>query len=201
MDHRSLIRAATRDADRSRRRADRARQRHRRRRPRPQHEARRAGDPGAARRTGKDAGSLNETLKARRHHLHEHHRRLVGPGVRHLAGDARARSCRPSPGRTTSPRALAAGIAALTRLGKAEVGQKTLLDVLDPVQRLLAASDRHRRPRRPRAPVRARQRRGDRDDGRDPRPRFLSRRARARPRRPRLALDGVDHRRDLRRTL
>ena len=37
--------------------------------------------------------------------------------------------------------ALTAGIAALTRLGKAEVGQKTLLDVLDPVQRLLAASD------------------------------------------------------------
>jgi dihydroxyacetone kinase-like protein len=37
--------------------------------------------------------------------------------------------------------ALATSIAALTRLGKAEVGQKTLLDVLDPVQRLLAASD------------------------------------------------------------
>jgi len=37
--------------------------------------------------------------------------------------------------------ALATGIAALTRLGKAEIGQKTLLDVLDPVQRLLAASD------------------------------------------------------------
>ena len=37
--------------------------------------------------------------------------------------------------------ALAASIAALTRLGKAEVGQKTLLDVLDPVQRLLASSD------------------------------------------------------------
>jgi dihydroxyacetone kinase-like protein len=34
-------------------------------------------------------------------------------------------------------RALAAGIAALTRLGKAEVGQKTLLDVLDPLRRLL----------------------------------------------------------------
>jgi phosphoenolpyruvate---glycerone phosphotransferase subunit DhaL len=34
--------------------------------------------------------------------------------------------------------ALAAGIAALTRLGKAEVGHKTLLDVLDPVRRLLA---------------------------------------------------------------
>ena len=34
--------------------------------------------------------------------------------------------------------ALDAGIEALTRLGKAEVGQKTLLDVLDPVQKLLA---------------------------------------------------------------
>lgn len=34
-------------------------------------------------------------------------------------------------------RALGAGIAALTRLGKAEVGQKTLLDVLDPVRRVL----------------------------------------------------------------
>lgn len=35
-------------------------------------------------------------------------------------------------------RALAAAIAALTRLGKAEVGQKTLLDVLAPVQAVLA---------------------------------------------------------------
>jgi phosphoenolpyruvate---glycerone phosphotransferase subunit DhaL len=35
-------------------------------------------------------------------------------------------------------RALDAGIAALTRLGKAEVGQKTLLDVLAPVQVVLA---------------------------------------------------------------
>lgn len=35
--------------------------------------------------------------------------------------------------------ALRAGIAALTRLGKAEVGHKTLLDVLDPVATLLAA--------------------------------------------------------------
>jgi dihydroxyacetone kinase-like protein len=34
--------------------------------------------------------------------------------------------------------ALAAGIAALSRLGRVEVGQKTLLDVLDPVQRVLA---------------------------------------------------------------
>jgi dihydroxyacetone kinase-like protein len=35
--------------------------------------------------------------------------------------------------------AIDAGIKALTRLGKAEVGQKTLLDVLDPVQKVLAA--------------------------------------------------------------
>jgi dihydroxyacetone kinase-like protein len=36
-------------------------------------------------------------------------------------------------------RGVDAGIAALTRLGKAEVGQKTLLDVLAPVQQMLAA--------------------------------------------------------------
>jgi dihydroxyacetone kinase-like protein len=35
--------------------------------------------------------------------------------------------------------AVDAAIKALTRLGKAEVGQKTLLDVLDPVQKVLAA--------------------------------------------------------------
>jgi dihydroxyacetone kinase-like protein len=47
------------------------------------------------------------------------------------------------PGTTPAPadlaHALAAGIKALTRLGKAEVGQKTLLDVLAPVQQTLAA--------------------------------------------------------------
>lgn len=37
-------------------------------------------------------------------------------------------------------RALDAAIKALTRLGKAEVGQKTLLDVLDPVRELLASA-------------------------------------------------------------
>jgi dihydroxyacetone kinase-like protein len=36
-------------------------------------------------------------------------------------------------------RAVAAGMAAVTRLGKAEVGDKTLLDVLDPVRRALEA--------------------------------------------------------------
>jgi len=45
------------------------------------------------------------------------------------------------PGPRDLAAALAAGMAALTRLGKAQVGQKTLLDVLDPVQRLLAGCD------------------------------------------------------------
>ena len=42
------------------------------------------------------------------------------------------------PGAADMAQALDAGIKALTRLGKAEVGQKTLLDVLDPVRQLLA---------------------------------------------------------------
>ena len=42
-----------------------------------------------------------------------------------------------APGPADLARALGTSIAALTRLGKAEVGQKTLLDVLDPVRRLL----------------------------------------------------------------
>jgi phosphoenolpyruvate---glycerone phosphotransferase subunit DhaL len=44
----------------------------------------------------------------------------------------------PQPAAADMARALAAGIAALSRLGKVEVGQKTLLDVLDPVQKVLA---------------------------------------------------------------
>ena len=52
-----------------------------------------------------------------------------------------ARELPAEPGPHDFAAALAAGIASLTRLGKAEVGQKTLLDVLDPVQRLLAACD------------------------------------------------------------
>lgn len=47
----------------------------------------------------------------------------------------------PQPRAADLARALAAGIAALSRLGKVEVGQKTLLDVLDPVQRVLARHD------------------------------------------------------------
>ncbi len=49
-----------------------------------------------------------------------------------------AKELPPAPGPADLSRALQAGIAALTRLGKAEVGQKTLLDVLDPLQRVLA---------------------------------------------------------------
>jgi dihydroxyacetone kinase-like protein len=43
-----------------------------------------------------------------------------------------------SPQAADLARAIAASIAALTRLGRAEVGQKTLLDVLDPVRQTLA---------------------------------------------------------------
>jgi len=46
---------------------------------------------------------------------------------------------RPEPSAPELAQAVAAGMAALTRLGKAEVGQKTLLDVLDPVRNMLAA--------------------------------------------------------------
>lgn len=42
------------------------------------------------------------------------------------------------PTAATLASAVNAGIKALTRLGKAEVGQKTLLDVLDPVEKTLA---------------------------------------------------------------
>ena len=46
------------------------------------------------------------------------------------------------PGAGDVAAALAAALAALSRLGKVEVGQKTLLDVLDPVQKLIAAGGR-----------------------------------------------------------
>ena len=49
-----------------------------------------------------------------------------------------AKELPPSPAAVDLARALRIGIEALTKLGKAEVGQKTLLDVLDPLQRLLA---------------------------------------------------------------
>jgi dihydroxyacetone kinase-like protein len=44
----------------------------------------------------------------------------------------------PRPAAADLAGALAAAIAALSRLGKVEVGHKTLLDVLDPVQKVLA---------------------------------------------------------------
>ena len=50
-----------------------------------------------------------------------------------------AKELPPSPAAADLARGIEASIAALTRLGKAEVGQKTLLDVLAPVQQVLAA--------------------------------------------------------------
>jgi dihydroxyacetone kinase-like protein len=52
-----------------------------------------------------------------------------------------AKELPPEPVAADLARALAAGIAALSRLGKVEVGHKTLLDVLDPVQKVIAAAD------------------------------------------------------------
>lgn len=49
-----------------------------------------------------------------------------------------AKELPPQPAAPDLARGVAAGIAALTRLGKAEIGQKTLLDVLAPVQQVLA---------------------------------------------------------------
>lgn len=51
-----------------------------------------------------------------------------------------AKELPPAPTPDDLARALAAGIAALSKLGKVEVGQKTLLDVLDPVQKVLASA-------------------------------------------------------------
>jgi dihydroxyacetone kinase-like protein len=49
-----------------------------------------------------------------------------------------AKELPPAPQAADLSSAIAAGIAALTRLGRAEVGQKTLLDVLDPIRQTLA---------------------------------------------------------------
>ena len=102
------------------------------------------------------------------------------------------------PGPADISRALRAGIAALTRLGKAEVGQKTLLDVLDPLQRLLAQagpgdSDLLARTRR----CALRRGRGHGAHGRGQGSRLVPGRACARPCGPGLAFDGIDRRRDL----
>jgi len=91
-------------------------------------------------RDGKDAGSLNETLKGAGATCMSTIGGSSGPVFGTLLMTL-ARELPAEPGPHDFAAALAAGIASLTRLGKAEVGQKTLLDVLDPVQRLLAASD------------------------------------------------------------
>jgi len=91
-------------------------------------------------RDGKDAGSLNETLKGAGATCMSTIGGSSGPVFGTLLMTL-ARELPPEPGPHDFAAALAAGIASLTRLGKAEVGQKTLLDVLDPVQRLLAACD------------------------------------------------------------
>ncbi len=99
----------------------------------------------------------------------------------------------PQPGSPDMARSLAAAMAALSKLGKVEVGQKTLLDVLDPVQKVLARGGDDLVARVKQCALR--QRAGHRRHGRDQGPRVVPRRARARPRGPGLAFDGIDHRR------
>src|SRR5580765_4707746 len=89
-------------------------------------------------RDGKDAGSLNDTLKGAGATCMSTIGGSSGPVFGTLLMTL-ARELPPEPGPHDLAAALAAGIASLTRLGKAEVGQKTLLDVLDPVQRVLVS--------------------------------------------------------------
>ena len=83
--------------------------------------------------------TLNETLKA----MGMTCMSTIGGSSGPVFGTLLVTLANELPAQPTAPdlsKALAAGIAALTRLGKAEVGQKTLLDVLDPLQRLLGRS-------------------------------------------------------------
>ena len=89
---------------------------------------------------GQGGGSLNDDLKAAGMTCMSTVGGSSGPVFGTLLVTL-AKELPAEPGPHDLAAALAAGIAALTRLGKAQVGQKTLLDVLDPVQRLLAASD------------------------------------------------------------
>jgi dihydroxyacetone kinase-like protein len=109
---------------------------HRRRRSRVEHEARR-GWRSRARLDDWRASSLNEALKAAGTTCMATIGGSSGPVFGTLLVTlAKELPAEPKPADLGA--AIAAAIAALTRLGKAEVGQKTLLDVLDPVQRVLA---------------------------------------------------------------
>ena len=81
--------------------------------------------------------SLNETLKAMGMTCMSTIGGASGPVFGTLLVTL-ARELPAKPGPTEFSCALQAGMAALTALGKAEVGHKTLLDVLDPLQRTLA---------------------------------------------------------------
>ena len=108
------------------------------------------GDPGLNMRRGAQAiqaklpewqgRTLNETLKAMGLTCMSTIGGSSGPVFGTLLVTL-ASELPPQPQAADLSKALAAGIAALTRLGKAEVGQKTLLDVLDPLQRLLGEPD------------------------------------------------------------
>jgi phosphoenolpyruvate---glycerone phosphotransferase subunit DhaL len=81
--------------------------------------------------------SLNEALKT----MGTTCMAVIGGSSGPVFGTLMVTLAKELPGHPTAAdmaRAIDAGVKALTRLGKAEVGQKTLLDVLDPVQKVLA---------------------------------------------------------------
>jgi phosphoenolpyruvate---glycerone phosphotransferase subunit DhaL len=85
-----------------------------------------------------DAKNLNDALKT----MGMTCMSVVGGSSGPVFGTLLVTLAKELPGEPTAAdlaRAVSAGIVALTRLGKAEVGHKTLLDVLDPVRRTLEA--------------------------------------------------------------
>ena len=155
-----LLREAASARDRARGRTDRPRPGDRRRRPRHQHEARPARPcwPISRELEGKPLGEIAE---GRRHEARDEGRRRLGPALRH-AGMELGKHLPPSPSRGELVAAFAAAIEAVKARGKSEVGQKTMLDVLAPVQARLAAggSAAPSRPSGARAPPKRRSRCG-----------------------------------------
>ena len=122
------------------------------------------GDHGANMKRGFEAVLADVDALARqaaagcaegdRHAAGHEGRRRLRPALRHAVPGARQGACRTRPTGRLSPRRSTQAIAAVKARGKSDVGQKTMLDVLAPVQR---GARRRRRPRRrsPRARIAA----------------------------------------------
>ena len=146
-------------------------------------------DTAAIRRQAAARGAAGD-----RHQARDEGRRRIRPALRHAVHGARQGTARRSGSRRTCRAPSRRPVEAVKARGKSEVGQKTMLDVLGPVQRALAGRQVGRGDR-------GRRRccgRGDRADEGDPRPRLLPRRALDRPCRSRRALQRADRRGGLR---